>query len=399
MPLCSLRFAHHCRHSSGFTAVPTEAQQFDRAGRDEPEVVVAAGGRVGTCDVIRFTPAATSSSRPATTRSSASGRTPRTDSIPIRGTPALSTGDRGAISSAASRRMAVSPDGKRVAVGGYGLRISSVAISTATTEETLAITWPESREGGANFDAVKAGGVRPERQARRLRHRRRQPVAVGTEEARTPRGRADLECPGPRRDNSRSRGARTEKGEAGFQLPALDPLPGQNTLVGVSRMRPGARMRPRREDDRRPERRAAGRQDAIQCRTRAWKQRSITSSASSGPRMASGSRSRRPATSRCCARPTAKRIVPVRLAEDEFIRSIAIDATGKRLAMGSAAHCTGGNPRFFMEDNDRDPALRELDRRDAAEAEGDHAHRARRGAGVSSRSSIASRSRAATRTK
>ena len=35
-------------------AAPAAAQQLDRRSRDEPEVVVEAGGRVGTCDVLRF---------------------------------------------------------------------------------------------------------------------------------------------------------------------------------------------------------------------------------------------------------------------------------------------------------------------------------------------------------
>src|SRR5215207_7211667 len=31
-------------------------QQIDRRSRDEPEIVVEAGGRVGPCDVLRFAP-------------------------------------------------------------------------------------------------------------------------------------------------------------------------------------------------------------------------------------------------------------------------------------------------------------------------------------------------------
>src|SRR4051794_2402873 len=31
-------------------------QQTDRRSRDEPEILVEAGGRVGPCDVLRFTP-------------------------------------------------------------------------------------------------------------------------------------------------------------------------------------------------------------------------------------------------------------------------------------------------------------------------------------------------------
>src|SRR5436305_2423080 len=31
-------------------------QQLDRRSRDEPDIAVEAGGRVGTCDVLRFSP-------------------------------------------------------------------------------------------------------------------------------------------------------------------------------------------------------------------------------------------------------------------------------------------------------------------------------------------------------
>ena len=37
-------------------AADAVAQQFDRRSRDEPEIVVEAGGRVGTCDALLFSP-------------------------------------------------------------------------------------------------------------------------------------------------------------------------------------------------------------------------------------------------------------------------------------------------------------------------------------------------------
>jgi len=35
-------------------AAPAAAQQLDRRSRDQPEIVVEAGGRVGTCDALTF---------------------------------------------------------------------------------------------------------------------------------------------------------------------------------------------------------------------------------------------------------------------------------------------------------------------------------------------------------
>ena len=88
----------------GLFASTSEAQQFDRRARDEPEVVVAAGGRVGTCDVLRFTPrgdyllAAGDDKVVWVWPHSGNGLDTN------RATRGPCTGGRGAISSAASRR-------------------------------------------------------------------------------------------------------------------------------------------------------------------------------------------------------------------------------------------------------------------------------------------------------
>ncbi len=56
----------------------------------------------------------------------------------------------------------MSPDGKRVAVGGYGLKVSTVAILDRETGDTLAITWPRAPEGQTHHDAVMAVGFHPD---------------------------------------------------------------------------------------------------------------------------------------------------------------------------------------------------------------------------------------------
>ena len=159
-------------------------------------MVVAAGGRVGTCDVLRFTPqgehllAAGDDKVVWVWPHSADGLD--TDPQKHPHSPL-------AVVARSARRhqgMAVSPDGKRVAIGGYGLRISSVAILDRESGETLAITWPNTYEGGAELRRGQGGGVRLDRREDRLRHRGRQPVVLGTEETRARGEWADLECAG-----------------------------------------------------------------------------------------------------------------------------------------------------------------------------------------------------------
>jgi WD40 repeat protein len=131
------------------------AQQYDRRARDEPEVVVKPGGRVGTADAIEF---------------SATGEFlfGVGDDKVVHVWPHSATGldttlrpnnvlrwrswrdQLGGI-----KALAISPDGKRVVVGGYGLRVSTVAILDRETGETLALTWPKTKTGD-HYDAVMA---------------------------------------------------------------------------------------------------------------------------------------------------------------------------------------------------------------------------------------------------
>jgi WD40 repeat protein len=138
-----------------------EAQQFDRRSRDEPEVVIEAGGRVGTADVVRFTPdggfllAGGDDKVVRVFPHSAAGL----DGTPDRAKILRWRGWRDQLGGI--KCLSPSPDGKRVAVGGYGLRISSVAILDRETGETTAITWPRTREGSYH-DAVTAIGFHPD---------------------------------------------------------------------------------------------------------------------------------------------------------------------------------------------------------------------------------------------
>ena len=138
------------------------AQQFDRRSRDEPEVVVEAGGRVGTCDVLRFTPdgrflLAAGDDKVVRVWPYSAGRL---DTDPTKATTLRWRAwreQRGGIKS-----IDVSPDGKRVAVGGYGMRPSTVAVLDRETGETLALTWPRSRPGVDSFNVVYAVAFHPD---------------------------------------------------------------------------------------------------------------------------------------------------------------------------------------------------------------------------------------------
>lgn len=135
-------------------AAPAGAQQLDRRSRDDPEVVVEAGGRVGPCDALVFDKAGK--------YLFAGG-----DDKVVRVWPVTPKGfdpdpgharvlrwrawreQRGGV-----KAVAVSPDGNLVAVGGYGMRPSTVAVIDRDTGDLVGLTWPKSRPGIDNFNAV-----------------------------------------------------------------------------------------------------------------------------------------------------------------------------------------------------------------------------------------------------
>ncbi|MBN9517868.1 caspase family protein [bacterium] len=137
-----------------YLAVPAGAQQLDRRSRDEPEVVVEAGGRVGPCDTLVFDKAGK--------YLFAGG-----DDKVVRVWPVTPKGfapdpgharvlrwrawreQRGGI-----KTVAVSPDGNLVAVGGFGMRPSTVTVIDRDTGDLVGLTWPKSRPGIDNFNAV-----------------------------------------------------------------------------------------------------------------------------------------------------------------------------------------------------------------------------------------------------
>jgi len=331
----------------GLLAQVSLAQQFDRRARDEPEVVVAAGGRVGNCDVLRFTAlgdyllAAGDDKVVWVWPHSAEGL----DSDPhhTRTLHWRSWRDQlGGI-----KAMAVSPDGKRVAVGGYGLRISSVAVIDRESGETLAITWPQTREGGANFDNVMA--VAFDDDGKRIAFGTADgslwlweptklvpPVGDRTWSAPVRAGR----FPAPKR----------KPGDSEFNFPRALRFTDGNTLTAVSLFGQilvcdlGAKM----TDDPAAEPPAA--KSLVDVQNGADGRHHIKFAEWSGD----GKWLAIATTANVALMRSAdgKRVVPIRLEKDQYIRSIAIDATGSRLALGVATALAGPAPRYFMEGND-----------------------------------------------
>src|SRR5262245_49673792 len=138
------------------------AQQYDRRSRDEPEVIVEAGGRVGTCDVLRFSPdgqflfAAGDDKVVRVWPYSAAGLETEPGKARTLRWPAWRE-QRGGIKTAA-----VSPDGKRIAVGGFGLITSTVAVLDRETGEPLGLTWPQVGEGDPFYGTVHAVTFHPD---------------------------------------------------------------------------------------------------------------------------------------------------------------------------------------------------------------------------------------------
>jgi WD40 repeat protein len=252
------------------------------------------------------------------------------------------------------KAMAVSPDGKRIAIGGYGLRISSVAILDRASGETVAITWPETYEGGPNFDAVKS--VAFDEKGER--------IAFGTADGSLWLWEPKKLVPAAagRTWNAPVRVGRFEidaelleklKVKPDFNFPRSLRFTRANTLIGVSEF--GQVLECDLAAERSADPRTAppvgktlfnvsvnpGVKERHHIRCAEWSAdgkwlAAATTGSVALLRSADGQRS-----------------IPIYLGEDEFVRSIAIDATGKRLALGVGRALKGGNPRFFMEGNDR----------------------------------------------
>src|SRR5947207_764342 len=143
-------------------AQPAAPRQFDRRSRDEPEIVVEAGGRYGFCDALlfdregRFLFAGGDDKVVRVWPHSADGL--ETDPLKAKVLRWRAWREqRGGV-----KAVAVSPDGKRVAVGGFGMKTSTVAVLDRESGDLVALTWPKAPEGSLNFGEVYAVAFAPD---------------------------------------------------------------------------------------------------------------------------------------------------------------------------------------------------------------------------------------------
>lgn len=143
-------------------AQPDEGEQLDRRDRREPSIILNTGGRTGTCDVLKFTPDGTellgAGDDKVVTGYRVGDKGIDEKSVRFLRWPSWRE-QRGSIFA-----MDVSPDGKYVAVGGYGLINSCVAVMDRTlpdTNQNRIVHLAKLEQGDQNFFAVMSLAFSP----------------------------------------------------------------------------------------------------------------------------------------------------------------------------------------------------------------------------------------------
>jgi WD40 repeat protein len=327
-------------------ASPASAQQTDRRARDEPEIVVEAGGRVGPCDALLFTPDG---------RFLLAGG----DDKVVRVWPHAATGldtDRAKVQTLRWRAwreqrggvkaVAVSPDGKTVAVGGYGMKPATVALIDRESGEVLALTWPKVRPGEDSFGAVMAVAFHPDGKR----------VGFGTADGSLwfwePKPLAAPDKDGRPSSLPLWAGKHTANARPGeFNFPRLIYFSGANTLVSVAQSGEvlGSNLVAKLGElpsDNSPAKPLfdvdEGQKDQFSVyRAAVMADQKWLAVASAGPQVLLRSTD-------------GKTTVRFALPPDHFPRSIALHPKTGRLAVGvgSALPAAAGKPRFYAEGND-----------------------------------------------
>ena len=320
----------------------------DRLMRDEPEVVLNAGGRYGTADVLQFTPDGKELLAAGDDKvvRQWNVRPTSLEALPNRTLrwPAWRE-QRGGIKS-----FALSPDATKVVVGGFGMRVSAIAVLDRVNGNLDAITWPEARKGKDNFNAVTAVAYHPD--GKRIAFA----TADGSLFFWTPQKLAKAETDG-RIWSAPHRVGRHERlnpmlGTSEFNLPRLIFFAGDSTLISVAQSgevlscdvnennlkitlgdAPLAKPlfnitdgQPMRYAIRHAMRSADGR---------------LIVTAAQGPSVTIRSMD-------------GKQVQVLNLEKDQFARSIALNIKGDRLAVAvaTAKPEAAGKPRYYMEEND-----------------------------------------------
>ena len=340
--------------AAGVFAPSAAAQQFDRRSRDEPEIVVEAGGRVGTCDallfdregkflfaggddkVVRVWPYL------APTQQSAGGLETDRAKVQILRWRAWRE-QRGGI-----KAVALSPDGKRVAVGGYGMKPSTVAVLDRETGDLLALTWPRVRPG-ESFNTVTAVAFDPDGKR----------VGFGTADGSVWVWNPD-KLREPDRDGrpsspplwaGRSDPVMEADGKrATFNFPRLVYFPDAGSFVSVAQSGQVIRTDvagplPEFAADQSPARTLLDINDGAKEQNRVY--RAILTTDGKWLVFACADRVLLHSTD-------GKESGRIALPADHFARSIAIDKTGRlAVGVGMALPAVGGEPRFFAEKHDQ----------------------------------------------
>ena len=212
-------------------ATVAPAQTFDRRGTDLPEIVVEAGGRYGTCDVLKFAPDGTFAIAGGDDKVARLWPYAKDEfkagpnEAEVLRWPSWRE-QRGGI-----KDLAISPDGKKFALGGYGMKPSTVVIVARERGTMLAITWPESRNGIDDFNVVHSVAFHPDGER----------IAFGTADgsiwfwkpeklAKETKGRA---FNSPVRAGKHE-ALKNQDGKAEYNFPRRIFFPNANTLVSVA---------------------------------------------------------------------------------------------------------------------------------------------------------------------
>ncbi len=320
------------------------SQQTDRRARDEPEIVVEAGGRVGTADALLFSPdgrcllAGGDDKVVRVWQHAAAGLDTKGQTLRWRAWRE----QRGGI-----KAVAISPDGQRVALGGYGMKPSTVAVVDRETGEPLGLTWPRSRPGIDSFGTVTAIAFHPDGKR----------IGFGTADGSLWTWEPEsLEKPD--RDGRPSNlplwaGKHTPRRDfagklAEFNLPRLIFFRDANTLVSLAQsgeilscdLKQRLGNSPSEPSPARPLFNVNDGLKDVYTVYRAALLKGKLAIAQDGPRVLLFSLDRS--------------VNAILLDKDEFPRSIAWAADGRlAVGIGSPLPAEGGKPRFFAEGNDR----------------------------------------------